>query len=200
MLPMRMFVAVTPPSPVVEDLAEFLAPRRDAGKDLRWTAAEQWHVTLAFLPAVMERQLDDLTERLGRAAGRRTPFTASVRGGGAFPDVGRARVLYAGLELADDGVTLDRLATGARAAANRAGAQVEGGRFHPHLTIARSGRPRELTSWVWLLDAYAGPPWVVEEMALIESHLGEGPNRRPRHEVVATFPLGGPATPAAGGG
>ena len=33
---------------------------------------------------VPERSLDDLVERLGRAAARRTPFTARIAGGGAF--------------------------------------------------------------------------------------------------------------------
>ena len=45
----------------------------------------------------------------------------------------------------------------------------------------------EATKWVRVLDAYRGPSWSIEEIALVESHLGEGPNRRPRHEVVATF-------------
>ena len=41
-----------------------------------------------------------------------------------------------------------------------------------------------------LLDGYRGPAWVVEEVRLIASFLGEGPRNRPRHEQVASFPLG----------
>ena len=67
------------------------------------------------------------------------------------------------------------------------GAPPGGERFRPHLTLARITPPIEATKWVRLLDAYRGPSWPVEEVALVESHLGEGPNRRPRHEVVATF-------------
>ena len=62
----------------------------------------------------------------------------------------------------------------------------------PHITIARLGRPQELSNWVRLLDTYAGPPWPVNEIELVASHLGEGPRRRPRHEVLATLPLGEP--------
>ena len=48
-----------------------------------------------------------------------------------------------------------------------------------------------MSSWVRLLDGYAGPPWTVEEFALIASHLGEGPRKRPRYELVESFTLGG---------
>ena len=187
-----MFAAVMPPEAVLEDLEAFLEPRREAGPGLRWTDRSQWHLTVAFMPAVPERVLDDLLERMGRAAARRTPFTATLAGAGAFPGVARARVLWAGVSDLDPGVELPRLAVGARAAAVKAGAEVEGARFHPHLTLARAGRPVEATRWLRVLEAYRGPSWTATELTLVESHLGEGPRRRPRYEVVASFPLGGP--------
>jgi 2'-5' RNA ligase len=142
------------------------------------------------MPAVRERSLDDLLARLGRAAARRTPFPVSVAGGGAFPNPARAKVLYAGLDLGSGREEIRRLATGARAAANKAGAEAGGGRFHPHVTLARLRRPVEATKWVRLLDAYRGPAWEASEITLVESHLGEGPRKRPRYEVVESFRLG----------
>jgi 2'-5' RNA ligase len=187
---MRLFAAIVPPDEVLEDLEEFLAPRREAA-EFRWTLPEQWHLTLAFMPAVTDRHLDELVERLTRAGRRRTPFGLRVAGGGAFPNAGRARVLWAGLGTDDHGGTeLERLATGARAAATKAGAAAEGGRFKAHLTLARLGRPAEVGDWVRLLDGYDGPAWTVEEFTLVASYLGEGPRKRPRHEVVTVFPLG----------
>lgn len=184
-----MFVAVVPPESALEDLEEFVAPRREAGPQLRWTAVEQWHLTLAFMADVAPRQLDDLVERLGRAAARRTPFTVKLAGGGAFPNPARAKVLYAGART-DDAEELRRLAVGARAAANKSGAEVDGGRFRAHVTLARSGRPFEATKWIRVLDAYDGPTWPVHSVTLIESHLGEGPRGRPRYEAVEAFRLG----------
>jgi RNA 2',3'-cyclic 3'-phosphodiesterase len=185
----RMFAAVVPPDHAIADLDDFLTPRREAA-EFRWTLAEHFHVTLAFLPAVPDRKLDDLVERLGRAGARRTAFEARLAGGGAFPNPGRSKVLYAGLELTDDGRTeLDRMATGARAAATRAGLEVEGQRFRPHVTVARINRPAETTNWVRLLDAYSGPVFPVDRITLLASFLGEGPRRRPRYEVVEEFPL-----------
>lgn len=183
-------MAVVPPDDVVEHLDEFLDVRREHGA-FRWTAADQLHLTLAFLESVPDRSLDALVEGLRRAAGRRAPFEARVSGGGAFPDPAHAKVLYAGLDLTVDARTeLDRLTTGARAAAGRAGLAVDGQRFRPHVTVARLGRPTEVGRWVRLLDAYEGPGWTVDRVVLVASHLGEGPRRRPRHEPVEEFALG----------
>ncbi len=185
-----MFVALLPPEEAVAHLDEFLEPRREAAA-FRWAVPEHFHVTLAFLAEVPDRRLDDLVERLVRAAKRRTPFETSIAGGGAFPNPGRARVLWAGLDLDDAGATeLDRMATGARAAAARAGIAVDGQRFRPHVTLARLGRPAEASRWVQLLEAYAGPTWPADHLALVASYLGEGPRGRPRYDTIETVPLG----------
>jgi 2'-5' RNA ligase len=183
-----MFVAVLPPEHVLEDLEEHVAPRRGQ-VPFRWTDPAQWHLTLAFLEQVPDRAVDDLVERLASAAARRSPVELRITGGGAFPDPARARVLYAALE-ADRPDELDRLSAGARAAASTAGAPVDGRRFRPHLTLARLGRPAEATRWIRLLDAYRGPAWTLDEVALVASYLGEGPRGSARHEVVTTLPVG----------
>ena len=183
----RMFVAVVPPDEVLEHLEEFVSPRRGE-VPFRWTDPEQWHLTLAFSRAVPDRAYDDLVDRLTRAARKRNPIEARIAGGGAFPDVARARIVYAGIDT--DREELRRMATGARAAVAKSGAEVDGQRFTPHLTLARINRPVEATRFVQLLDAYDGPTWTVEELALVASYLGEGPRNRARHEVVETFSLG----------
>lgn len=187
---MRMFVALVPPAAAIEHLDEFLAVRRAAGP-FRWAMPEQFHVTLAFLADVPDRHLDELVERLARTGRRRTAFAARLSGGGAFPHAGAARVIWAGLDLDETGeVELPRLATGARAAANRTGIAVDGQRFRAHVTVARLGHPAEVSNWVRLLDAYEGPTWTADRIALVASYLGEGPRNRPRYETVAELPLG----------
>lgn len=187
----RMFVAVVPPERVLEDLEAFVAPRREAAP-FRWTRPEQWHLTLAFSGDVPDRSYDDLVDRLARAARKRHPVEARIAGGGAFPNVGRARVVYAGIDTLEDtgAEELRRMATGARAAVAKSGAEVDGQRFKAHLTLARLGRPMEATRFVRLLDAYAGPSWTIDELALVASYLGQGPRNSARHEVVETFSVG----------
>ncbi|MBO1766972.1 RNA 2',3'-cyclic phosphodiesterase [Allobranchiibius sp. GilTou38] len=186
----RVFVALRPPQEEVARLDDFLDVRRDAAP-FSWTDAEQFHLTLAFLPDVPEHRLDDLVEAVAAAAGRRDRFDLCLGGGGAFPDPARAKVMWVGLrtdEHADQ--ELQALAAGVRGSAAHSGAQVDGQRFRPHVTVARCGRPTPLDRWVRLLDGYSGAFWSAEEVEVIASYLGEGPHGRARHEVLARLPLG----------
>lgn len=187
---MRLFVALIPPEEAVEDLDAFLEVRRSAAA-YRWATRDQLHLTLAFLGDVPPRRVDELVSRLERAAARRTAFEAMITGGGAFPNVGRAKVIWAGVSTSEVGdVELPRLAVGARAAAVKSGIEVDGNRFRPHVTLARLGVPGEVSNWVRLLDTYRGPTWQASAISLVESHLGEGPRGRPRYDVLAELPLG----------
>lgn len=186
MSPVRMFVAVLPPPHVVEDLEEFLEPRRDVAGP-RWSSPAQWHVTLAFMESVPDRVVEPLLEGVADAAARYEPVSLALAGGGCFPDVTRARVLYAGIR---GGQTLQPLAAGVRAACSAAGGSPDGGPFRAHLTLARFGRPVEGTRWVRVLDTYRGPQWIAAEVVVVESHLTRERGHRPRHEVLARLPLG----------
>lgn len=186
---MRAFLALLPPPEVVEDLVEFLEPRRDAA-DFPFVAAERWHLTLAFLPDLEERRVDDVLDRLAGALEHREQATVRLAGGGAFPDPARAKVLYADVAGQPEArQELDRLAVNARNAAAGAGARVDGQRFRPHLTLARLASARDVTRWLRVLDTYAGPDWTLDEVALVASHLGERTRRGPRYEVLATLPI-----------
>lgn len=189
---MRLFVAVVPPDDVLDDLDEHLEPRRDAGPEIRWTDRPQWHVTLAFLGDVPERRLDALTDALARSAARRDPLVLRLAGAGAFPNPYAARVLWAGVEQVRG--DLAAVAHGIRHASSSAGASPDGTRFSPHVTLGRFHRPTEATRWIRALDAWEGPAWRASELALVESHLGEGRRRRPRYEVLAQLPLRPPRT------
>ncbi|MFI5730681.1 RNA 2',3'-cyclic phosphodiesterase [Kribbella sp. NPDC051587] len=170
---MRLFVAVVPPIEVVEDLNEFVAPRREHPDDnIRWSAGEHWHITLAFLGEVPDWKTDELSERLEAVAKRQKPFPLTLRGAGAFPGVPEARVLYTGVR--DETDALKQLSKTTRAAANKAGIEVDGRKFVPHLTLARLRRPIDITRWVRVFDTYSGPEWTAGRLQLIESHLGTG--------------------------
>lgn len=188
MFGMRMFVAVEPAVEAVEHLEDFLDVRRGADPDLRWSPPPQWHVTLAFMGAAPDRVVEDLIEGVGAAAARCPPMELAISGGGGFPDVTRARVLWAGLAGGD---ALTPLARGVRAAAAVVGAAPEGGPFRPHVTLGRFGRPTEATRWVRVMESYAGPPWTASEVSVVASHVPRERGHRPRHEVLVRCRMGG---------
>lgn len=188
---LRLFVALPLPADVADSLTHFLTPRWEADSMLRWSPPEQWHITLAFMPAVPERVLDDLGARLERAARRRHPMELQLSGAGVFPNPYQARVLYAALRLGDEvGTELHRLARGVRAAGARAGAAPQGGRFVPHLTLARSRGPFEATRWMRIIDVWESAAWLADEIVLVSSRLGEGPGGHPAYTELGRFLLG----------
>lgn len=183
---MRAFVAVVPPDAAVEDLDDFLEPRRDVDGP-RWSPPGQWHVTLAFLADVPEYVVESLVDAVGAAAARHPRSRLGLAGGGCFPDVARARLLWAGV---DGGDALTPLARAVRMACAHAGGDPDGGRFRPHLTLARFPRPVDASRWVRVLDTYRGPSWEAAEVVVVQSHLPRERGHRPRHEVLARLPLG----------
>jgi RNA 2',3'-cyclic 3'-phosphodiesterase len=184
---MRVFAALVPPPDVLDHLADFLSPRLDdaAAQALGWTRRENWHLTLAFMGTARADAVDSFVERLAEGALDLPRPALSICGGGAFPGVERARVLYAGLT-GDTGL-LRRLSDRTRSAAAVSGCGPDGRAFVPHLTLARSRRPVEATRWVRVLDTYAGPSWTPTAVSVIESVLGHG---RPRYATLAEVPVG----------
>ncbi|MEU1211842.1 RNA 2',3'-cyclic phosphodiesterase [Streptomyces sp. NPDC005790] len=185
----RLFAAVLPPEPAADELAGAVAPLRGlpGAVNLRWTARAGWHYTLAFLGNVDEELLPELYTRLERAAHRTEPFPLSIHGGGRFD----GRALWAGAEGGTD--TLRLLAQRAHAAARKAGIPMEQHRHHtPHLTLARSRVPADLTPYTAVLEGFEGMRWEAAELTLVRSDLPvDGvPGEQPRYEVVRAWPLG----------
>lgn len=186
-----MFAALVPPPEAVDDLEDFIEVRRTSA-DFRWTRAEQFHVTLAFMAEVSDWRADDYVERLADSlVGVRVPEVRLARAV-AFPGPAVAKVLAVGAEadLDEDAAALRSLATKSRNAAVAAGIEVDGATFRPHVTVARLGRPVDVTSWFRLFETYDGPAWEADRVTVFASHLGEGPRRTPRHEVIAEVTLG----------
>ncbi len=186
---MRIFTAVVPPEDAVEDLQQFLDPRREAGADLHWTDPGRWHVTLAFMAQVRESQLERLLDAVAGSLDGQAPIPLRCSGGGAFPNPYAARVLWTGVTGAGSaGRDLSALAQGIRGACSRAGTSPDGRAFHPHVTLARTGQPVEATRWLRVLDAYDGPAWVADEVTVFASR-GNGT----RYEALAAIDLTGVA-------
>jgi 2'-5' RNA ligase len=180
----RLFVAVELPEPVRAHLDSRTGPLRQSLRGWRWTPAAQWHLTLAFLGEVDEDRLPELARRMGLAARRHEPFDLRLEGFGAFSNARRARIVWAGV--GGDRDALVRLADSVSAGARRAKIDLEERRYRPHLTLGRRRAPVDLRDQLSPGPAYESPPWRVQEIALVESHLGSVV----RHEVRERYPLG----------
>jgi 2'-5' RNA ligase len=182
---MRLFVALSPPQSALDELETAVGLVRPDWPGLRWVGADRWHVTLAFLGEVDEGKLDELDRRLERAAARHVAMPLAIGHCGAFSSIKRARVLIMHIE--GETAAVAALAASVAAGARRAGAPPddEGRRYRPHLTLARTRQPMDLSEPVAALGGFKGQAWTPTEVHLIRSVLGS----RPRYETVGSWPL-----------
>jgi len=175
---MRLFAAVVPPAALLDEIEDFIAPLRRE-QSVRWVGRDRWHVTCAFYGEAGPDALTDLSHRLARAA-ERSPVD-DLRLLNATEFNGRALAL----EVGGDTDGLAELARRCTSAGREAGLPMEHRRYRPHLTVARTPRPRDLSRLVaGLIGARTGD-WRPEALLLLDSHRGQSP----RYELVESWPL-----------
>jgi RNA 2',3'-cyclic 3'-phosphodiesterase len=124
-------------------------------------------MTLQFLGPLPELGpvVDGLRSLRGRGG-----FWLRLGGGGAFPSVRRARVVWLGT--LEGGEAVGSLAGAVGSTLAPLGYKAEERRFHPHLTLARLRVPGDVTDAVVALDdSPVGEAFPVEEFVLYESRL-----------------------------
>ena len=189
---MRLFVALALPAEVRRAIHGAAAPLRDAlGRAVAWTPADTLHLTLRFLGDVPRAGLDDLLASLGEAAAASEPATLAIGGIGAFPSMGRPRVLWLGV--APDAALAALQARVERACA-ALGHAAEPRPFHPHVTLgrlrhgARIGDPAALARAAAAADVDPGAHHrlVIPTLDLMASDLTPA---GARHTRLATLSL-----------
>jgi 2'-5' RNA ligase len=193
----RSFIAIDVTGPAREAALALLGRLRATGADVAWARPDALHVTLEFLGNVDPEQLARLGSHLAAIAARHVPLPITLAGVGAFPTLGRPRVLWSGI----DAPALLPLAADVRRACRAEGLVGEERPFHPHLTLGRvrtgdrRGRrggaaalPRELTTLLAAEREIVFGVSQVEAFILFRSDLGAA---GARHTPLARYPLGG---------
>lgn len=185
----RVFLAIDVPDAVREALSGPLNALQPLHEAIRINPVERLHLTLHFLGHLPRSDLEQLETALAPIVLRHRRFRLAAEGVGAFPDIRRPRVVWAGIggELPE----LIALQTDLGGALRQAGATVED-RFHAHLTLGRVRRPLKaqeravLGDWSdrWAEAAFGDIP--ADRIRLMRSQLGGGP---PKYTTVATFDL-----------
>jgi len=170
---MRLFVAVWPPTAVVARLA---ALERPPIEGVRWTAPDQWHVTLRFLGEVEDES--PIVEALDRVS---LPGATAVIGPSAV------RLGHHILALPVTG--LDDLAAVVEAVTADIGDPPDHRPFQGHLTLARSRRPVRPGTLDGLVTAEVAGTWKVEVVTVVASRLSTGAAEGSRYDVVANAPV-----------
>jgi 2'-5' RNA ligase len=141
----RSFVAATVSDGARSQTAALLAELRGmALPGVRWVGPEQMHLTLAFLGEVTQEFIEAARGALASAVAGVRAFDAQLGGLGAFPSLGRARVVWVGMKQGRDGVVhLQREVVRALAGV---GYVPEARLFSLHLTLGRLREPADVTT------------------------------------------------------
>ena len=130
----RAFVALELDQPLCASLEELQQRLRPSLGGIRLVRPEGIHLTLRFLGQASPEQIQALEPQLARAARGCPPLEARVGGVGLFPDRGRPRVLWVGMELPPTALELQRAC---ERVARDAGFEPERRPFLAHLTLGR---------------------------------------------------------------
>ncbi len=128
---LRLFVAIPLPTDVATALARSLPDELPA---LRRVAPDLLHVTLAFIGAVGEDRLDDVTAAVAAAAAGATAFPIAFTVLGRFPERGSPRIVWAGTSATGE---IEALGTAVRDSLARRGIPFDPKPLRAHVTLAR---------------------------------------------------------------
>lgn len=135
----RAFIALPTTEAVQQRLAEIRSLLEIANADVKWDAAEKYHITLKFIGDVEESLLPSLEESLCSILAKQGSFSYAFSGLGVFPSARDPKVVWAGVE---DVRRIDTLQASVEEACTKAGLPAERRPFHPHITLGRVKGPQ----------------------------------------------------------
>jgi 2'-5' RNA ligase len=170
----RAFIAVEIDQVVLQRINEAMAGLRPHIPDIRWTPQGNCHLTLKFLGALDEKQIDLVGQALERELSLFPRCAINAKGLGIFPDIKRPRVLWIAIE----GKPLRALAEKVELALAPLGFEKEKRALTPHLTIGRwRENPRATRELKDVLDKWKDHDFggsTVNEVELFQSILRPG--------------------------
>jgi RNA 2',3'-cyclic 3'-phosphodiesterase len=171
----RLFIAVEVSPEVKAELATAQGRLRRGGAPVKWVAPEALHMTLHFLGETDVALLPQLGAALSEALAGATAIRPRLVGAGAFPNLRRPNVIWAGI----DGATaaLERIQAATGTALEALGLPREIRPFRAHLTLGRVRREatpaqlEQLGEAVRSLPPFAPLSWDVDRVVLFRSEL-----------------------------
>ena len=129
----RLFVAINLTPDVREQLFDATAPLREAAPWVRWTRAEQLHITVRFIGEQPDDMIPKFAESIDRAVVSTPAMRLELREVGAFPTFRRARIVWFG---AAYDPKLELLHHDVETAVMSLGLEAEGRAFRPHVMLS----------------------------------------------------------------
>jgi RNA 2',3'-cyclic 3'-phosphodiesterase len=162
---MRLFVALDLPDSIKDKIVTLHDTSLHGAS---WTSRDQWHITLHFIG---ERDSDS-TIRESLSTVEMPSFELYLAGVGQFPEQGKPRVLWAGIQAPK---TLQQLHAATGEALKSTGYEPESRPYNPHLTLARFKQTApsrdKLQAYFDTYDTFKTELFLITHFTLYESEL-----------------------------
>ena len=171
----RAFIAIELPERILQRLVEAQSILKGRHLGIRWVRKEGIHLTLKFLGNIDSNDVEQVVAAMGRAIRPFSPFTLRGEGIGVFPDLRRARVVWAGVS--GDAEGLCALQTDLDSELKKIGFPKEKRAFNGHLTLGRvKGRldRTKLSEALKALSDFQTEPFTAQSVVLFQSDLRQG--------------------------
>lgn len=169
---MRCFLAIELPHEVIHRLSQLSTRLRCCPVRASWVRPEHMHLTLRFLGEIVDAQAECITNTLQNALLATRPFTLLAQAVGAFPNLRRPSIVWAGVGPLTG--PLETVQAHCERAAQSAGVAPESKPFHPHITVARikdHRPPVDLTQAIERERTFAAGEFTVRGVSLFRSDL-----------------------------
>ena len=177
----RAFAAIVPGPEERAIIAQYLDRAGVGSWRCRPVRPMGWHVGVRFLGMVDAVTRDRFVHDLAAAIDP-SPFPVVLGGLGAFPRRSKASVVW--LAVDDPTGSLASVAETAEHVARELGLTPEERPYRPHLSVARC-RPQWDASDVAAAAEPLDLRFVVDEIGIYRSHLGDGPARYERVDAIS---------------
>ncbi|MDG0790351.1 RNA 2',3'-cyclic phosphodiesterase [Cohnella ginsengisoli] len=204
---LRLFLGIALPQPIEQALGRVAQEMEPALSYRKWTHPADYHITLHYLGNTPKDKLPDIRLAAQEAAGHTQPSRLSLSAPGTFGSPSAPRVLWCGIEEAND----DNTVAGSQEAdpavsplhalhrvlgerlQERIGYEPEARPYHPHITLARScegercdkSATQELWHTLAAREEGLHAVWPASSITIFRSHLG----RSPSYERLDTIPF-----------
>ncbi len=169
----RIFCAVEVPATARRLVLQHIARLKAAVPEAQasWSREANLHLTLKFLGEIPTAAVEQLSSAASRAVAGLSPFSIQLEHPGVFPNHGKPRVLWMGIN--DRSGKLVELHARLEDEAANAGFAKEDRRFQPHLTVARLRQPEHAQTLAAAHRQLAFEPQAiaVSELLVIRSEL-----------------------------
>ena len=167
----RLFIAWPLSHEVEQELGRIGFLLKQKGGRVSWVAPKNIHLSARFLGDTDERLVGTLKELIDRVAKESHTTTLTIDKLGAFPDMKRPRVIWAGL--GGDTSPLQATADLIERGVGELGFAPEPKKFKPHLTLGRVREPHGTEALMMAVQQFRPSPIavVLDRLVLFKSTL-----------------------------